>query len=202
MPFVGWVIFMVGASAAYAALKGEKLSDVLLHAMNASAFAAPIQTLKGSGSPAGNGSTNGDGTSTQTEAYTTNPTNGGAATAVGYAVAQLGKPYRWAGAGPNDFDCSGLTMQAYKAAGKVLPHHAQSQYILTSNRSLPIGNGNAYPPGSLVFFGSSKYTIDHVGIVTGPDQMIEAPHTGDVVKYYPISSESLPLVAVTNALGA
>jgi cell wall-associated NlpC family hydrolase len=197
MPFVGWLIFLIGTSAAYAAFKGEKLTDVIAHAVNPSAFTAN-PTLKGGGT---SGITLPPGT--QTEGYTP-PGNAsaGAAAAIAYAAAQLGKPYSWGGAGPNSFDCSGLTMQAYAAAGKHLPHFSQAQYVATSGGSLPIGSGGYnFPIGSLVFFGSSIATIDHVGIVVGPDSMIEAPHTGDVVKYYSISSEG-NLVAATYTLGS
>jgi cell wall-associated NlpC family hydrolase len=197
MPFVGWLIFLIGTSAAYAAFKGEKLTDVIAHAVNPSAFTAN-PTLKGSGPTGGVILPPG----TQTEGYTP-PSNAsaGAAAAISYAEAQLGKPYEWGGAGPNAFDCSGLTMQAYAAAGKHLPHFSQAQYVATAGASLPINQGFSFPLGSLVFFGSSIGTIDHVGIVVGPDMMIEAPHTGDVVKYYSISAEG-NLVAATYSLGS
>jgi cell wall-associated NlpC family hydrolase len=193
MPFVGWSIFLVGMAALYSAYKDQKLTDVIRHAINPS-LAAPV-SISGGESPNYSGSSYSVGS-----AGNVGSTSAAAAAAVAYAAAQLGKPYRWAAAGPNSFDCSGLTMMAYRAAGKILPHQSQVQYLITAGSSLPIGQGTNFPTGSLVFFGSSKATIDHVGLVVGPDQMIEAPHTGDVVKYYSISAEG-NLVAATNWLG-
>jgi cell wall-associated NlpC family hydrolase len=198
VPLVGWLLFLVGASAAYAAFKGERITDVVTHAINPDKFAANPTLSSGSTGPPTSPSGN-TPPGIQTEGYTSGSAPG--QVAVGYAQAQLGKPYEWGGSGPNSFDCSGLVMRAYGAAGKVLPHFSQAQYAATAVHSLPIQPGNNYPIGSLVFFGLTIAGIDHVGIVNGPDSMIEAPHTGDVVKVYSISAESKPLVAVTNALG-
>jgi cell wall-associated NlpC family hydrolase len=95
--------------------------------------------------------------------------------AVNTARAQLGKPYVYAGSGPNVFDCSGLTMFAWAAAGVGLPHSAEMQYD-----SLPHVDINSLVPGDLVFYGSP---IHHVGMFVGGGTMIEAPHTGAVVRY-------------------
>ena len=97
---------------------------------------------------------------------------------VDVARAQFGKPYVWAAAGPDAFDCSGLTMYCYSvAAGISLPHNAAMQYAVTTH----IARDSAQP-GDLVFFGSSAGSIHHVGIYTGGGMMIHAPHTGDVVR--------------------
>ncbi len=101
--------------------------------------------------------------------------SGGAAAAVAYAQAQLGKPYLWAGAGPSSFDCSGLTMRAWGAAGVSLPHSAAGQYANTAHVAIA-----DLQPGDLVFFGSD---IGHVGIYVGGGSMIHAPHSGAVVSY-------------------
>lgn len=98
-----------------------------------------------------------------------------AATAVATAKAQLGDPYRYGAAGPDTFDCSGLTMYAWAAAGVGLPHSSRSQFA-----SLPHVPMDALAPGDLVFYGSP---IHHVGMYVGGGQMIHAPQTGDVVKY-------------------
>lgn len=103
------------------------------------------------------------------------PPSHGAAAALNYARAQLGKPYQWGGSGPNSFDCSGLTMMAWAAGGVSLSHFAAAQYSGTAH--VAIAN---LQPGDLVFFGSSLY---HVGIYVGGGQMIHAPHTGAVVSY-------------------
>ncbi len=111
---------------------------------------------------------------------TSNPPSArGAALAVSTAKAQLGKPYLWAGAGPDSFDCSGLTMFAWRAAGVSLPHSSAAQYS-----SLPHVSANALQPGDLLFFGSP---IHHVGLYVGGGQMIEAAHTGTNVRYASIS---------------
>jgi peptidoglycan DL-endopeptidase CwlO len=101
------------------------------------------------------------------------PVSGRAGAAVRYAYAQLGKPYKWAGAGPNSFDCSGLTMMAWKAAGVSLPHNAAMQWSAIRHVSR-----SSLAPGDLVFFNS----LGHVGIYIGNGNMIHAPHTGDVVR--------------------
>jgi cell wall-associated NlpC family hydrolase len=101
------------------------------------------------------------------------PASHGAATAIAYARAQLGKPYAWGGAGPNSFDCSGLVMRAWGAAGVSLPHYARAQYTDTAH--VPIAD---LQPGDLVFFGSD---LHHVGIYIGGGQMIHAPQTGEFV---------------------
>ena len=103
------------------------------------------------------------------------PASSGASAALAYARAQLGKPYQWAGAGPAAFDCSGLTMRAWGAAGVGLPHSAAGQYAGTAH--VPIAD---LQPGDLVFFGSD---LHHVGIYVGGGQMIHAPHSGTVVSY-------------------
>ena len=103
------------------------------------------------------------------------PVKAGASTAVNTAKAQLGKPYQWGGAGPDNFDCSGLTMYAWRAGGVGLPHSAAMQYDAIAHISV-----SQLQPGDLVFF----YTpIEHVGIYVGGGQMIDAPYTGAVVRY-------------------
>ena len=95
--------------------------------------------------------------------------------AVSTAEAQLGKPYVYAGAGPDVFDCSGLTMFAWAAAGVSLPHNAEAQF-----QALPHVSIDQLQPGDLVFFGSP---IHHVGMFVGNGTMIEAPYTGVNVRY-------------------
>jgi hypothetical protein len=99
-----------------------------------------------------------------------------AATAIRYALAQLGKPYRWGGAGPRSFDCSGLTMRAYQAAGVGIPRVARDQYAF--GHRLPL---RRLRPGDLVFFAHHPHdpaTIGHVGLYLGHGRMIEAPRPG------------------------
>ncbi|HEX2807682.1 MAG TPA: NlpC/P60 family protein, partial [Kineosporiaceae bacterium] len=97
---------------------------------------------------------------------------------LGYACAQLGDPYAWAGNGPRNFDCSGLTLMAWRQAGVSLPHNAAMQ----AGYGKRVGKGQLRP-GDLVFFRSP---IGHVGIYVGDGAMLHAPQTGDVVKIAPM----------------
>jgi peptidoglycan DL-endopeptidase CwlO len=103
------------------------------------------------------------------------PAGSQAAVAVSVAEAQLGKPYVYAGAGPDVFDCSGLTMYAWGKAGVSMPHSATLQYEMFPHVSI-----DQLQPGDLLVFG---HPIHHVGMYVGGGTMIEAPHTGAVVRY-------------------
>jgi cell wall-associated NlpC family hydrolase len=98
--------------------------------------------------------------------------------ALSWALARLGTPYRWGGTGPGGFDCSGLVQAAYGAAGVALPRVAQAQF----DAGPALGPGDALVPGDLVFFGASPTAVDHVGIALGDGTMVDAPHTGAVVR--------------------
>lgn len=99
----------------------------------------------------------------------------GASDAVAFAARQIGEPYRWGAAGPDAWDCSGLTMGAWKAGGVSLPHYSVAQY----EQSTPISVGSL-KPGDLVFWGSSSKpsSIYHVAIYAGDGMIIHAPRTG------------------------
>lgn len=105
------------------------------------------------------------------------PPSGRGALVVKYAFQELGKPYVWAAAGPNSFDCSGLTMYVFAKVGVSLPHSAEAQYSLGQKVSR-----DSLQPGDLVFFSSGGGYISHVGIYIGNNSYISAPRTGDVVK--------------------
>jgi cell wall-associated NlpC family hydrolase len=98
--------------------------------------------------------------------------------AASIAMHYLGVPYVWGGATPSGFDCSGLVMYVYAQLGISLPHFAAAQYGFGT----PVSR-DQLQPGDLVFFNG----LDHVGIYIGGDQMIHAPHTGDVVKIAPLA---------------
>jgi cell wall-associated NlpC family hydrolase len=98
---------------------------------------------------------------------------GRAGIAVRYAYGALGKPYQWAADGPNSYDCSGLTMAAWAAAGVSLPHNAEMQWYRVAH--IPRG---ALQPGDLVFY----HSLGHVAIYVGSGKVIHAPTFGDVVK--------------------
>lgn len=94
--------------------------------------------------------------------------------AVEAALSQVGKPYQWGAAGPDSYDCSGLTMWAWAQAGVSLPHNSAMQYSATKRVAR-----SDWQPGDLLFFGSP---IHHVGMYIGNGQMVEAPYTGAQVR--------------------
>jgi cell wall-associated NlpC family hydrolase len=91
-----------------------------------------------------------------------------------YACAQIGDPYVWAAEGPDSWDCSGLTMEAWRKAGVSIPHSSRMQATYGERVLL-----SDLRPGDLVFF---HRPISHVGIYLGGGVMVHAPRTGDVVK--------------------
>jgi cell wall-associated NlpC family hydrolase len=106
--------------------------------------------------------------------------SGSAAAAVAYARAQVGKPYCYGGSGPSCFDCSGLTMMAWRQAGISLPHSSASQYNVGRRIS-----ASELQPGDLIFYYSP---ISHVSIYIGGGQRISATHTGDYVRVQSLGS--------------
>jgi len=124
---------------------------------------------------AANGGSTGGGTSNSGNVV--DPGGSGHSAVVGIAQAELGKPYVYGAAGPNSFDCSGLTMYCYAQIGIGLSHGATDQ----QHASTPVPL-SALQPGDLVFFGGPSYSY-HVGIYVGGGSMINAPHTGAVVSY-------------------
>jgi peptidoglycan DL-endopeptidase CwlO len=92
---------------------------------------------------------------------------------VGIAMRYLGTPYRWGGASPSGFDCSGFVMYVFAQIGVSLPHSTYAMY----NMGTPVSLGQLQA-GDLVFFNG----LGHMGIYIGGGQFIHSPHTGDVVK--------------------
>lgn len=106
-----------------------------------------------------------------------------ARTVVSWAEQQLGKPYKWAAAGPDSFDCSGLTMEALAQAGIAVAHNANDQWQQTKAHRVA---ENQLAPGDLVFFAGANGTLTapgHVGIYVGNDEIIDAPYTGAKVRF-------------------
>ena len=101
------------------------------------------------------------------------------------ARAQLGKPYQWGGAGPDSYDCSGLVMVAWAAAGVNLPHNAEMQ----ADAVAPVAIANLQP-GDIVFYGTPG-NVYHDAIYIGDGQMIEAAHTGVPVRIADIDRPDL-----------
>lgn len=99
--------------------------------------------------------------------------------ALKFALKQIGDIYVWAAAGPTRWDCSGLTMRAYQAAGVSLPHSSRIQ--------INYGKSIAYSslkPGDLLFFGKP---ISHVSIYMGGGKMVQAPRPGKKVEVVPLT---------------
>lgn len=101
--------------------------------------------------------------------------SGSAATVVNWAMSQIGKPYVWGGAGPNGYDCSGLTMRAYEQIGISLPHSSSAQRNYGTTVSL-----SALQPGDLVF------APGHVAIYIGNGTVVHAPTFGSPVRTMPM----------------
>jgi cell wall-associated NlpC family hydrolase len=147
-----------------AAVKAERAEEAKRRAAAAAARERAAQNAAPSTAPSTGGS---GGASTK------------ALAAVAAAKSKLGAPYVWGGDGPNSFDCSGLTMWAYKQVGISLPHFTGAQWNVGRHVSR-----SALRPGDLVFFYSD---LHHMGMYVGGGNMIHAPHTGDVVRIAPLS---------------
>jgi peptidoglycan DL-endopeptidase CwlO len=98
--------------------------------------------------------------------------------ALRFALTKLGDPYVWGGAGPNDFDCSGLVMWAYAQVGISLTHFTGAQW----NEGEHISRSQLQP-GDLVFFFAD---ISHVGMYIGNGMMVDAPTFGQPVQIQPV----------------
>lgn len=156
------------------ALAEQERQDALAAAASA---AAAIQTESGRQSPSAGGSS-------RPEAGPSGPSSAGggytggsrAASAVSYALAQVGERYVAAGAGPSSWDCSGLTMVAWRQAGVSLPHYSYSQY--SSTKRIPLSEAQ---PGDLVFYFGGG--VHHVGLYIGGGKMVHAanPSSGVLV---------------------
>ena len=100
--------------------------------------------------------------------------SGRAGVALKYALKQIGDRYVFGADGLTTWDCSGLTMRAFQAAGVSLPHSSAAQF-----RYGKLISRSNLKPGDLVFFGSP---ISHVGIYLGGNKMVHAPRSGSRVK--------------------
>jgi cell wall-associated NlpC family hydrolase len=114
-------------------------------------------------------------------------------TAIKFALAQQGKPYVWGSAGPSSYDCSGLTMASYSAAGISLPHSAAAQYNYGHHVSF-----DQLEPGDLMFF---YQPIGHVTMYIGNGLMVSAPQTGEDVKVIPANTFGSDFVGATRLVG-
>jgi cell wall-associated NlpC family hydrolase len=143
----------------------------------AGAYAGGNYSLVSAQMPSGSSAAGCTGTSTGGGSVPAiNAPNQVVAAAIGYAEEQLGKPYLFGGTGPDAFDCSGLVMMAYRAAGVDIERTSEQQWA-TETR-VPASQAQ---PGDLVFFAGADGTQTdpgHVGLVIGDGKMIEAYATG------------------------
>ncbi|MCH0572838.1 C40 family peptidase [Streptomyces sp. MUM 136J] len=100
--------------------------------------------------------------------------------ALRYAERQLGKPYAWGAQGPDSYDCSGLTSEAWAAAGTPVPRTSQEQWA-----TLPRIPLSGLRPGDLVLYFADA---THVAIYAGDGMVIQAPRTGETIRRSPIAS--------------
>lgn len=117
--------------------------------------------------------------------YTVPAPSGAVATAIAFALAQLGKPYQWGATGPNAYDCSGLVYAAYAAAGI---HIGRDTFEWREDGpQVPLSQ---IQPGDLLFSAGSDGTPSnpgHVVMYLGGGQIIQAPETGEDVQIDPLS---------------
>lgn len=107
-----------------------------------------------------------------------NAGSGAAKRAIAFAMAQLGDPYVYGGTGPDAWDCSGLVMKAYAAAGISLPRVVGPQ--MAAGRSVSAAE---LQPGDLVAYPS----MSHIGIYLGGGKVVHAPRPGKSVEITSLS---------------
>lgn len=124
---------------------------------------------------------------------------GAAGAAIEFAMKEVGKPYVWGATGPATYDCSGLIMRAFQAAGVNLPRVSREQFY--AGGQLPV---NQAQPGDLLFYAtdpSDPTTIHHVMLYMGDDQMVEAPYSGESVRVRPVPWNFTELVPLATRPG-
>jgi cell wall-associated NlpC family hydrolase len=107
-----------------------------------------------------------------------------AVAALRVAESRIGAPYRYGGAGPDAFDCSGLVSYAFRQAGIGVPRTAAQQFAAATQVTRP-----ELRPGDLVFFRLSGREVSHVGIYAGDDRFVHAPQRGGHVRMASLQDE-------------
>lgn len=100
------------------------------------------------------------------------------------AESRIGTPYRFGGAGPDAFDCSGLVAYAHRELGLTVPRTAAEQFAAAT----PVPR-HELRPGDLVFFRLSGREVSHVGIYAGGDRFVHAPQSGGRVRVASLEEE-------------
>ncbi|MET0189811.1 MAG: C40 family peptidase [Pseudonocardia sediminis] len=124
---------------------------------------------------------------------------GAAGTAISFALKEVGKPYVWGATGPDSYDCSGLMLRAFQAAGLTLPRVSQDQY--NAGAHVPVKQAQA---GDLLFYAtdpSDPSTIHHVVLYMGDGQMVEAPNKDNPVRVKPVPWDYEELVPLATRPG-
>ena len=183
---------VASAQAHVAALKSARQAAL---AAAAAAAAAKAATQASAGSTAG---TSAGSTQGSTTAPSWGSSSGASASqgdvAANWALSQLGKPYQWGAAGPQTYDCSGLTMVAWAHAGVSLLHYTGYQW--DEGPHVPL---DQLQRGDLLFYATNNSdpdTIHHVGIYIGNGMMVDAPFTGALVRIDSIYQPGVPIGAV------
>ncbi|MCK7624566.1 NlpC/P60 family protein [Streptomyces sp. RS10V-4] len=111
--------------------------------------------------------------------------------AISYATSQIGKDYVWGATGPDTFDCSGLTLRAWQAAGRTIPRTSQEQW-----RQLPRVALKDLRPGDLIIYFSDA---SHVGMYLGDGAIVHAPRPGRQVTV--TGAGTMPILGVVRPDG-
>ncbi|HJY58973.1 MAG TPA: C40 family peptidase [Streptosporangiaceae bacterium] len=179
---------VASAQAHVAALKSARQAALAATATAAAAKAA---------AQASAGSTQGSATAAPSWASSSGASASQGDVAANWALSQLGKPYQWGAAGPETYDCSGLTMVAWAHAGVSLLHYTGYQW--DEGPHVPL---DQLQRGDLLFYAtnnSAPDTIHHVGIYIGNGMMVDAPFTGALVRIDSIYQPGTPIGAVRPA---
>lgn len=166
-----------GALLIYAGLKGQSPIDALREVLTGQPGPIPAGkpvTFAGGSGDWGSGTLGGVITGASS-----------AAPAVNVAMAQLGKPYLWGGTGPDRFDCSGLIYYSYVKAGIGSPPRVSWGYP-TSPKFRQVARGE-------VGAGDVLWKPGHVALAVNNSELVEAPHTGAVVRTGPIDGRGFRL---------